>query len=78
MNIPKFYCVTNIVIEYLFVFNAGQMVFFKIKCKKLRKLRLKFIPIRTIVYEHKRILIKHVFLLNFRHELLMSFNNFAS
>ena len=28
-------------------------------------------PIRTILYQYIKILIKHVFLLNFTHELLM-------
>ena len=46
---------------------------FKIICKKLRKLRLEFMLIKTIFYQHIKILIKHVFLLNFRLELLMFF-----
>ena len=41
----------------------------------LRKLRLKFMQIRTILYQYKKTLIKHVFLLNFTHELLMSFRS---
>ena len=45
----------------------------KIKCYKLRKSRLKFMQIRTILYQHIKTLIKHVFLLNFTYELLMSF-----
>ena len=45
----------------------------KIRCYKLRKLRLKFMEIRTILYQYIKTLIKHVFLLNFTHELLMSF-----
>ena len=45
----------------------------KIKCKKLRKSRLKFMQIRTILYQYIKTLIKHVFLLNFTYELLMSF-----
>ena len=31
--------------------------------------------IRTILYQHIKILIKHVFLLNFRHELLIGFED---
>ena len=31
--------------------------------------------IRTILYQYIETLIKHVFLLNFTHELLMSFRN---
>ena len=45
----------------------------KIKCYKLRKLQLKIMQIRTILYQYIKTLIKHVFLLNFTHELLMSF-----
>ena len=41
----------------------------------LRKLRLKFMQIRTILYQYIKTLIKHVFLLNFTHELLMSFRS---
>ena len=37
--------------------------------------RLKFMQIRTILYQYIKILIKHVFLLNFTYELLMSFRN---
>ena len=38
-----------------------------------RKSRLKFMQIRTILYQYTKTLIKHVFLLNFTYELLMSF-----
>ena len=47
----------------------------KIKCYKLRKSRLKFMQIRTILYQYIKTLIEHVFLLNFTCELLMSFRS---
>ena len=36
-------------------------------------MRLKFMQIRTILYQHIKTRIKHVFLLNFTYELLTSF-----
>ena len=40
----------------------------KIKCWKLRKSLLKFMQIRTILYQYIKTLIKHVFLLNFTYD----------
>ena len=41
-------------------------------CNVYRKLLEKFMYVRTILYQRIQTLIKHVFLFNYPHELLMS------
>ena len=78
VRIPRYncgHCLSSLCVPMLPVLQNYTILklYFKIKCKKLRRLRLKCMLIRTILYRYISILIKRVFLLNFRHELFMSF-----